>query len=66
MIAPYGWPCSAISREEMAILVKWRGRLNLPITKIIKMAVIEWDKREEKTWEGSEVEDGQPGVGSTK
>ena len=51
MIGSYGWPCSAITRKEMALLVKWRSRLNTPITKVIQKAIVDWDKEEEKRWE---------------
>ena len=51
MIGFYGWPCSAITRKEMALLVKWRSRLNTPITKVIQKAIVDWDKEEEKQWE---------------
>lgn len=51
MINPYRWPCSALKSEEMAKLTKWRERLGIPITQVVKKAVNEWDKKEEKKWE---------------
>lgn len=50
MIENHRWPCSALTESEMSLLVKWRRRIGLPITKIIKKAINEWDREEEKKW----------------
>ncbi|MBT9141322.1 MAG: hypothetical protein DDT30_01911 [Dehalococcoidia bacterium] len=44
----YPWPASALTRREMAILSYWREKTGMPITEVLRQAVIEMDIRHEQ------------------
>ena len=50
MIEPYRWPCSRLKEKEMAKLVEWRELTGLPITELIRRAVLVADFKKIKNY----------------